>query len=218
MVQIYKNILNVFKKSVKKERVIVYIDGFNLYFGMTSKYNNTKWLDLISLAENILKPNQTLVEVRYYTAMISNNVSKVKRQVSYIDALRNSGVSITLGHYKKKKKFCRSCDANWLTYEEKMTDVNISVDLLKHAMEDKYDAAMLISGDSDLVPPIKAVHSSFINKRIFVVFPPNRANEDVRRVAKGYFTLGRKTLLDNQFAASIQLPNGKALIKPNDWL
>tara|TARA_R110002050_G_scaffold300678_1_gene471480 strand:+ start:11799 stop:12452 length:654 start_codon:yes stop_codon:yes gene_type:complete len=217
-VQIYKNKLKVFKKNVKKERVIVYIDGFNLYFGMTSKYKNTKWLDLISLAEDVLKPTQTLVEVRYYTAMISNNVSKVKRQVSYIDALRNSGVLITLGHYKKKQKSCRSCRATWFTHEEKMTDVNISVDLLKHAMEDRYDAAMLISGDSDLVPPIKAVHSSFQKKRVFVVFPPNRANEDVRRVAKGYFTLGRKTLLDNQFAETIQLPNGKELIKPNDWL
>ena len=210
--------LKVFKKNVKKERVIVYIDGFNLYFGMTSKYKNTKWLDLISLAQNVLKPTQELVEVRYYTAMISNNDSKVKRQVTYIDALRNSGVLITLGHYKRKKKSCRSCRATWFTHEEKMTDVNISVDLLKHAMEDKYDAAMLISGDSDLVPPINAVHSSFPKKRVFVAFPPNRANDDVRRVAKGYFTLGRKTLIDNQFAETIILSADKNLTKPNDWL
>jgi uncharacterized LabA/DUF88 family protein len=210
--------LKVFKKNVKKERVIVYIDGFNLYFGMTSKYKNTRWLDLISLAQNVLKPTQELVEVRYYTAMISNNDSKVKRQVTYIDALRNSGVLITLGHYKRKKKSCRSCRSTWFTHEEKMTDVNISVDLLKHAMEDKYDAAMLISGDSDLVPPIIAVHSSFPKKRVFVAFPPNRANDDVRRVAKGYFTLGRKTLIDNQFDETIVLSDGNDLKKPNDWL
>ena len=210
--------MKVFKKNVKKERVIVYIDGFNLYFGMTSKYKNTRWLDLISLAQNVLKPTQELVEVRYYTAMISNNDFKVKRQVTYIDALRNSGVLITLGHYKRKKKSCRSCRSTWFTHEEKMTDVNISVDLLKHAMEDKYDAAMLISGDSDLVPPINAVHSSFPKKRVFVAFPPNRANDDVRRVAKGYFTLGRKTLIDNQFDETIVLSDGNDLKKPNDWL
>jgi uncharacterized LabA/DUF88 family protein len=217
-VQIYNNILKVFKKNVKKERVVVYIDGFNLYFGMTSKYKNTKWLDLYSLAQSLLKPNQTLLEVRYYTAMISNNDAKIKRQVSYVDALKNSGVTITLGHYKKKKKHCRNCKSTWFTHEEKMTDVNISVDLIKHAMEDRYDAAMLISGDSDLVPPINAVHSSFQKKRVFVAFPPNRANDDVRRVAKGYFTIGRKTLIDNQFSSTINLANGKTLSKPKDWL
>lgn len=209
--------MEIFKRKVKKERVIVYIDGFNLYFGMTSKYNNTKWLDLISLAKDVLKPTQELIEVRYYTAMISNNPPKVKRQNKYVDVLRNSGVIITLGQYKKKPKFCRKCNATWNTYEEKMTDVNISVDLLVHAMEDKYDAAMLISGDSDLVPPIKAIHKSFLKKRVFVAFPPNRANNDVKKVAKGSFTLGRKTLLDNQFDEKITLQNGTVLTKPVDW-
>jgi uncharacterized LabA/DUF88 family protein len=210
--------LEIFKKKVKKERVIVYIDGFNLYFGMTSKYKNTKWLDIVSLANDLLKPTQELVEVRYYTAMISNNPPKVKRQVKYVDVVRNSGAIISKGQYKKKPKFCRKCKSSWLTHEEKMTDVNISVDLLVHAMEDRYDAAMLISGDSDLVPPIKAIHKSFPKKRVFVAFPPNRANMEVRKVAKGSFTIGRKTLLDNQFDNDITLKNGTILSKPNNWL
>ena len=185
---------------------------------MTSKYNNTKWLDLVSLANDLLKPTQVLVEVRYYTAMISNNPPKVIRQSIYVDAVRDPGAIIALGQYKKKPKFCRNCNATWNTHEEKMTDVNISVDLLVHAMDDRYDAAMLISGDSDLVPPIKAIHKSFPKKRVIVAFPPNRANEDVRKEAKGSFTIGRKTLLDNQFEDNITLKNGTVVSKPPQWV
>ena len=35
-----------------------------------------------------------------------------------------------------------------------MTDVNIATQMMIDAFQDKYNMAMLISGDSDLVPPI----------------------------------------------------------------
>ena len=37
------------------------------------------------------------------------------------------------GHYLAKDKRCSSCGAVWQTYEEKMTDVNIAVELLVDA-------------------------------------------------------------------------------------
>ena len=50
------------EKEQKKERVIAYIDGFNLYFGMMEAgYNNCRWLNISKLASNLLKPGQTLV-------------------------------------------------------------------------------------------------------------------------------------------------------------
>ena len=42
-----------------------------------------------------------------------------------------------------------------------MTDVNIATQMIIDAYQDKYDTAMLISGDSDLVPPIKAINENF---------------------------------------------------------
>lgn len=42
----------------KKERVIAYVDGFNLYFGMKDAgFEAYKWLDLILLSKNLLKSN-----------------------------------------------------------------------------------------------------------------------------------------------------------------
>ena len=38
------------------ERVIVYIDGFNLYFGIREKFGKKfLWLDLIKLSKSLLK-------------------------------------------------------------------------------------------------------------------------------------------------------------------
>lgn len=42
--------------SAKKvERTIVYVDGFNLYFGMLEAgFQNCKWLDIKKLVNNLL--------------------------------------------------------------------------------------------------------------------------------------------------------------------
>jgi hypothetical protein len=38
----------------KKERVVVYIDGFNLYFGLLEAgLSNCKWLDIKKLVQNL---------------------------------------------------------------------------------------------------------------------------------------------------------------------
>ena len=71
---------------------------------------------------------------------------------------------------------------------------NIATQILIDAFQDEYDMAMLISGDSDLVPPIKSVHEIFKNKRVFVAFPPKRHNQSVALMAKGSLTIGRKKL------------------------
>lgn len=72
----------------KKERVLVYVDGFNLYFGiLEARYNQCKWLDLRLLSLNLLKNSQELVGVKYFTSRLNNNRYKQKRQTIYIEAL-----------------------------------------------------------------------------------------------------------------------------------
>ena len=201
----------------KKERVIVYIDGFNLYFGMTQSYKDIKWLNVELLAQSILKPHQNLVAVKYFTSKVSNSPQKEKRQREYLSALETTNTKIIYGHYKSKPKSCLRCKHTWNDNEEKMTDVNIAVHMLSDAMDDLYDMAMLISGDSDLVPPIIAVHSKFQQKRVMVAFPPNRHNVSVKNVSKGNLIIGKSILKKAQFSDSIQLQNGYQLNKPKEW-
>ena len=50
--------------EVKKERVMVYVDGFNLYFSLKeNRYERYMWLNLHLLACNLLSPNQELIGV-----------------------------------------------------------------------------------------------------------------------------------------------------------
>ena len=93
----------------KKERVIVYVDGFNLYFGLKEAgFLYCKWLDIKRLCIDLLKPNQTLAEVKYFTSRVSNNPDKQKRQTTYLEALQTTGVKVYYGHYQTTKAECRT--------------------------------------------------------------------------------------------------------------
>jgi len=206
------------KNVQTKERVIVYVDGFNLYFGMLeANFGHCKWLNIRLLTENILRPNQELVSINYFTSRVSNNPEKQKRQTTYIEALESLDINIFYGLYRRNKIECHRCGNIWPTYTEKMTDVNIATQIIIDAYKDKYDTAMLISGDSDLVPPIKAIHENFNKKRVFVLFPPKRHNNSVALVAKGFMTIGRKKLIDSQFSRDVIKKDGFKLMKPTDW-
>jgi uncharacterized LabA/DUF88 family protein len=205
-------------ETKKNERVIVYIDGFNLYFGMREAgFDQCRWLDLKKLALNLLQPHQELKELIYFTSRVSNSPDKQKRQSTYIDALVSTGIKIVYGNYQDGISECKNCGHIWRTSKEKMTDVNIATSIIIDAFKDKYDMAMLISGDSDLVPPIRSVHENFKNKRVFVAFPPKRHNVSMAAVAKGSLIIGRKKLVDSQFPEEVVSRTGYKLKIPATW-
>jgi uncharacterized LabA/DUF88 family protein len=203
----------------KKNKVIVYIDGFNLYFWMIDAgFSRCKWLNVEKLVRSYLTENQELIEIKYFTSRIANNPQKQKRQSTYLEAIETTDVKIIYGLYKAKTIECGKCGHNWNISNEKMTDVNIATHLIVDAFHDRYDTAILISGDSDLVPPIKAVHHNFQDKVISVFFPPNRHNNTVAAAAKGFQMIGRRKLLENQFDIEVLKMDGYKLLKPADWL
>jgi len=205
-------------ENKKNERVIVYIDGFNLYFGMREGgFDNCRWLDLSKLVKNLLQSNQQLIEINYFTSRVSNDPDKQKRQSTYIDALEAVNIKIIYGNYQDGHEECRRCGNIWRTAKEKMTDVNIATSIIIDGFKDRYDMAMLISGDSDLVPPIRSVHENFKNKRVFVAFPPKRHNVSIAAVAKGSLIIGRKKLADSQFDEIVESKSGYKLKIPQSW-
>lgn len=199
-------------------RVSVYIDGFNLYFGMVEAgHINLKWLDVMELSKSCLKPGQQLVDVKYFTSTITNNPPKEKRQRTYLDAILSTGVKIFRGKYESETIECNSCNHSWTRHNEKMTDVNIATSLIMDAMNDAYDIAILISGDSDLVPAIRLVNENFAPKFVTVAFPPMRSNITVSNAATGSYPLGRKKLKDSQFPETVTSLSGYELKIPDEW-
>ncbi len=62
------------KENNNYERVVVYIDGFNLYFGIREAgFDKCRWLNLKTLVENLLQPHQKLIHIKYFTSRVSNN-------------------------------------------------------------------------------------------------------------------------------------------------
>jgi len=202
----------------QKERVVAYIDGFNLYFGMREAgFDKCRWLDVVKLINSLLEPNQELIKVKYFTSRVSNNPDKQKRQSTYLDALDSTGTQIIYGNYQDNNTECNRCGHVWKSAKEKMTDVNIATSMIIDAFKDKYDMAMLISGDSDLSPPIKAIHELFKQKRVFIAFPPKRHNSTMAIVSRGSMIIGRKKLVDAQFDEEVISKTGFKLRIPDQW-
>jgi len=204
------------------QRVMVYVDGFNLYFGLRSKgWRRYYWADLRRLAENLLRPEQTLIAVRYFSARISalpGHLDKWKRQATYLEALETlPDFHIHFGHYLAKPQRCNACGATWDTHEEKMTDVNIVVELLGDTQDDSFDMAMILFGDSDLATAVQAFRPRYPAKRVVIAFPPARNSVQFRKVASGWFRIGRKTLKDSQFPDQVVKADGFALRRPEEW-
>ena len=110
------------------ERVIAYIDGYNLYFGLLdARLQTSRWLDLHGVCTSLLKPGQRLELVRYFTTSVRNDPDAAKRQATFIDALRaTGGIEIDFGVFLSKTMTCRSCNAQWTKNDEpEGSDVNI---------------------------------------------------------------------------------------------
>jgi hypothetical protein len=187
-------------------RTIVYIDGFNLYFGLKDAgFRRYYWLDVQTLAERLLLPTQRLAGVKYFTSRISGPPDKRLRQNAFLEAVATRPlVRMFFGHYLTHDRVCQRCNYMQPVPSEKMTDVNISVQLLRDAFEDQFDTAIVVSADSDLCPPIEAVKELFCAKRVVACFPPERASKRLRTVCHASMVLGRRLLADSQFPPEVR--------------
>jgi uncharacterized LabA/DUF88 family protein len=144
---------------------IVYIDGFNLYYGAVKGTPN-KWLDVEAMSERLL-PKDDIVKIRYFTALISarpNDPQEPARQQAYLRALGTlPRVEIHYGHYLSHRVRMRLAQppargpktAEVIKTEEKGSDVNLATHLLLDAFRQRGDTAVVVSNDSDLAEPIR---------------------------------------------------------------
>jgi uncharacterized LabA/DUF88 family protein len=160
------------------ERVVTFIDGFNLCHAVDNlRRPHLKWLNLWALSEVFLRRrSQQLRAVYYFSAFAEWLPDKAKRHQEYVKALIAIGVTPVIAKFKHKDRRCPSCNHSWTGHEEKETDVNIALALMHGAYRDEYDHAFLISRDSDLAPAVRKVGAEFPQKRITIIAPPNRGH------------------------------------------
>ena len=205
-----------------KRRVIVYVDGFNFYYGLKSSgWKKYYWLDVVKFFSEFIEPHQELVQVNYFSA-IPDNQGQQKRQDLFFSANKiNPLFKLHLGKFLKKTITCRKCTNTHVTYEEKESDVRIATRMISDVVTKKCDVTILVSADSDLIPPIELIRELDPAHKIFVYFPPNRKSFDLGSNANSFIKLERH---EPKFASSM-LPkqildpvSNYTIIRPISWI
>jgi len=201
------------------EKSIFFIDGFNLYHSIANerRFNKYKWIDLSKLAKNFITKKEHIEEIYYFTALTPWSPDKTNRQKIFIKAQELKGIKIVYGEFRKKDRTCLLCKKTYITFEEKRTDVNIAIYLFKLAIQDKFDKAYIISGDSDLIPSIEAVKTLFPHKQIGVIIPIGRRAELLKLKCDFHMKIKEKHLRDSILPDIIPLKDNKKLICPESW-
>ena len=206
---------------MQPHRLIFYIDGFNLYFGLKSrKWRKYYWLDLQEMCARLIRPNQRLVKVRYFTARINQAAGgKRRRQLTYLEAIETLPlVDIHYGTYLASPQTCFECGHTFIKHSEKKSDVNIAVKLITDAMNDLYDSAVLISADSDLTPALDAIKAHFPKKRVLLFFPPKRSSLSLKNACHVYCgALNKTTISRSQLPEIVKSTSGYSLKRPDHW-
>ena len=141
---------------------IVYIDGFNFYYGAV-KGTTHKWVDLEAVCRRLL-PQDDIVKIRYFTARVTerpDDPQRPVRQAAYLRALAtNPLIEIHYGHFvTRSTRLPLVSDPSAIVEvtrtEEKGSDVNLATHLLVDALQGRCHTAVVISNDSDLAEPVR---------------------------------------------------------------
>jgi len=198
---------------------VLLIDGFNLYHSLLneSSLHKYKWINLYKLAEILIPKTHDISDVYYFTALANWDQQKVARHRLFIRVQEFYGVKIVYGKFKMREKRCRLCHGVYKIPEEKQTDVNIAITLFTLAQKDEFDTATILSGDSDLIPSIKAVKNVFPLKRIGIAIPIHRSANELQEVADFYMKIKLKHL--NSCLLPEKVDTGRGVItRPSGWI
>lgn len=205
-------------------KTIIYIDGFNLYYGCLKGNTDCKWLNLEALFSKILQSHNDIVEIKYFTARIKPTPNRANvRQRIYLRALEAYCplVSFHYGYYSQHN--VRMANANpppntveVIKREEKGSDVNLSIHLLNDAWLNKFDCAIVVTNDSDMKEAMRLVREHHPNKIIGLITPGERTKTS--RVLKNHANFVKKIRRSDLRASQLPelIPNSP-LSKPPQW-
>jgi hypothetical protein len=213
-------------------KTILYIDGFNLYFSAV-KGTPLRWLNPVALVQNMFPRNQ-IVSTKYFTARVSalpDNPDQPMRQDVYWRALRTlPNFVIIEGKFRTRQIRAKVVNPPPNTMEvfkteEKGSDVNLGAHLLIDAFYNRFEAAIVITGDSDLITPIEMVNND-LRKPVGVLNPQRlsgpgrqavRSSAGLQQAARFYKNGVRwEQLVQAQFPDTMEDSSG-SFTKPSVW-
>lgn len=220
------NRLCFFNSTGENVKTIVYVDGFNLHYGAV-KGTPYKWLDILRLCM-LLLPKNEIVKIKYFTALVTARPSdpdQPNRQLLYLRALQTiPGLEVIYGHFLEHEimmpvaspppggpKYVRI-----IKTEEKGSDVNIAAHMINDGHNGRYQVAVIVSNDSDLVEPVKIVRQELILP-VGILNPIlDHPSHELRKYATFVKPIRKGVLSVSQFPPQLKDSRGK-FYKPPAW-
>ncbi|SHN92381.1 hypothetical protein BHECKSOX_586 [Bathymodiolus heckerae thiotrophic gill symbiont] len=223
-------------------RTIVYIDGFNFYYGRL-KTTSYKWLDLFKLFdEQLIKeinPETELLTVKLFTADIKAKFSRLGKESEHSQRIYHmallampKNVEIIKGYYSTERskplRYKNPPDKDdkidaW-KLEEKQTDVKMALEIYHDVVTNQCDQIVICTNDTDLVPPLELVKKYHPHIEIGSIIP--RPKNSKRPASQSIIELSdwsRSYITDAELEACqlpyiIHKPNGRGVYrKPKHW-
>jgi uncharacterized LabA/DUF88 family protein len=220
-------------------RTIVYIDGLNLYY-RALKGTPHKWLDVAALSAAVLPDTCQIESIKYYTAHVSGRLDpeSPKRQHSYLRAIATlPNIKLYYGNFIYNQKWAglvqpptfqpqvtllaeQKPDVAYVwKAEEKGSDVNLGVHLVRDAFMKKFDMAAVLTNDTDLVEPIRIVTQE-LNIPVTLLTPipkgKGRTSKSLENVATSVRHI-QPYISPCQLPDLIQIQGKKPISKPATW-
>ncbi len=143
------------KDKRSEEKVIIFIDGSNIYHIIKRLFPDKKPNDFnFEKFVKFLVRDRKLVRTYYYNAPLDRRKDEegyMKQQRFFDKIKRIPNFTFVLCRMQKRK-----VDGKTI-YEVKEDDIHLAVDMVKLAYNKAYDTAILVSSDGDFVPAVQAV-------------------------------------------------------------
>ena len=169
----------------KTEKVMIFIDGSNLYHSLKNFFKRTD-IDIGKLGNKLMGKRQ-LVRIYYYNAKV--------------------GIKEEPDRYREQQKFFAGVSAipycelrlgrlvynNWPNSPpyEKGVDIQLATDMITHSFKGNYDVAVLIAGDNDYVGALQAVKDNGKNVEV-ALFGKEQTSRQLRIVADRVITINSR--------------------------
>ncbi len=158
------------------DRVMVFIDGSNLYHSLKALYHRTD-IDIGKFCNKLLEKRR-LVRIYYYNARvgIKEEPERYRDQAKFFNSVSAIPyLELRLGHLVYN---------NWPSVPplEKGVDIQLATDMITHSYKNNYDTAILVAGDNDFVGALQAVKDNGKHVEI-ALFGKESSSMPLRRVA-----------------------------------
>ena len=219
-------------------RIFFYIDALNFYYGAL-RHTSFRWLDIGAFCEAILREQVRFVTdtdglkehpfkiegIKIFTAHLKElfwDPGAPARQKLYLTALcaHDPRIDIQYGKFSVHEHMAYDAESTGKRHkiirpEEKGSDVNLALHMLNDAFNDKYDCAIMVSNDTDLLSALTMVHEQ--KKMVGVALPRANRSKSLKNNADFYLDVRSKLLAGCQLPDPVPYKTKKILRKPKEW-